>query len=123
MRSAPPYARIAADIRQVVEVAHRSDVEVKIILETGALDPELVERASRMCVEAGADWVKTSTGQGPRGATVEDVERIRAAIGDRARVKAAGGIRSWDDAVALLDAGADALGLSAFVAVLEGGGR
>jgi deoxyribose-phosphate aldolase len=109
----------AADIRSVVESAHASELAVKIILETGALTVSQVEEACRICVGAGADWVKTSTGFGPRGASVDDVRRMRSIVGDRARVKAAGGIRTWQDAVALLDAGADAIGCSAFVEILE----
>jgi deoxyribose-phosphate aldolase len=116
-------AAVGEDLQAVVGAGHAAGLAVKVILETGALPPELVTRGSQLCVEAGADWVKTSTGFGPRGATVGDVRRIRAAVGDRAGVKAAGGIRTWDDAVALLDAGADAVGASSFVAILEGAPR
>lgn len=111
---------VAHDVHAVVDAAHGDGLEVKFILETGALTPELVHVACTIVVEAGGDWVKTSTGFGPRGATVEDVSRMREAVAGAARVKAAGGIRTWDDAVALLDAGADSLGCSAPRAVLEG---
>ncbi len=114
---------VAAELSTLVSAAHTADLHVKVILETGHLSPALVERGCALAVAAGADWVKTSTGFGPRGATVDDVRRLRDAAGERARVKAAGGIRTWDDALALLDAGADALGTSAFVAVLEGAPR
>lgn len=110
----------AADVRSVVESAHENKLAVKIILETGALTAAQTEEACRICVDAGADWVKTSTGYGPRGASVDDVRRMRSIVGDRAQVKAAGGIRTWQDAVALLDAGADAIGCSTFVEILEG---
>lgn len=115
-------AGTAEDLRAVVEAAHHRGLELKAIVETGALqaDDGALERACELAVEAGADWVKTCTGFGPRGASVEDVERMRAAVDGRARVKAAGGIRTWSQAVALLEAGADALGCSSFVAVLEG---
>lgn len=114
---------VAADLAAVVARAHDAELAVKVVLETGHLTPDLVEVACVLAVEAGAEWVKTSTGFGPRGATVADVRRMRAAVSERARVKAAGGIRTWVDAVALLDAGADTLGCSAFVAVLEGAPR
>lgn len=128
-------AEARADLDAVVRAAHDADLQVKVILETGALDSDLpeggtgapegglVEHACRLAVDAGADWVKTSTGSGPRGATPDDVRRLRAAVADRARIKAAGGIRAWDQAVALLDAGADAIGCSRFVALLEGAPR
>lgn len=114
---------VAAEFATLVSAAHAAGLVVKVILECGHLTPELVERACSLAVAAGAAWVKTSTGFGPRGATVADTRRLRAAVGKRARVKAAGGIRTWEEAVALLDAGADALGTSTFVAVLEGAPR
>lgn len=114
---------VRADLASVVRAAHAGDLGVKIILETGALGADQVDLACELCVEAGADWVKTCTGLGPRGATTEDVRRMRAAVGDRARVKAAGGIGTWEDAVAMLEAGADAIGCSAFLAVLDGAPR
>lgn len=128
-------AGVRADLDAVVRAAHDAELGVKVVLETGALagDPpesgasdgegDLVERACRLALDAGADWVKTSTGFGPRGATPDDVRRLRAAVGDRAMVKAAGGIRTWEQAVMLLEAGADALGCSRFVALLEGAPR
>lgn len=126
-----PYRRLGVsdedgvreELETVVAAAHERQLAVKLIVETGALDPDRVVRAAELAVAAGADWVKTSTGFGPRGATAEDVVRLRDTVGGRARVKAAGGIRTWDDAVTLLEAGADALGCSRFVAVLDGAPR
>ena len=114
---------VEADLAAVVQAAHSGDLAIKIILETGALDPDRIELACALAVAAGADWVKTCTGFGPRGATVDDVRRMRSAVGDRARVKAAGGIATWDDAVAMLEAGADALGCSRFLDILDRGPR
>ncbi|MFN2556698.1 MAG: deoxyribose-phosphate aldolase [Nitriliruptorales bacterium] len=114
---------VAAELATLVSAAHTAGLVIKVILESGHLTPELVERACALAVAAGVDWMKTSTGFGPRGVTVADVRRLRKAVGKRAMVKAAGGIRTWEDAVALLDAGADALGTSAFVAVLDGAPR
>lgn len=114
---------VRTELETIVAAAHERALAVKLIVETGALDPDDVVCAAGLVASAGADWVKTSTGFGPRGATAEDVVRLREAVGDRVRVKAAGGIRSWEDAVTLLDAGADALGCSRFVAVLDGAPR
>jgi deoxyribose-phosphate aldolase len=104
------------DIEAVVNaVAHASEGRaiVKIILETGYLTPADIERACRLAVEAGADFVKTSTGFGPRGASVDDVRTMRAAVGPGIGVKASGGIRDLESALAMIDAGATRLGTSA----------
>lgn len=112
------HAAARADLTAVATAADACGVVCKVILETGWLEDAEVDAVCGWAVDAGAGWVKTSTGFGPRGASVEDVVRMRAAVGEGARVKAAGGIRSWDQAVALLDAGADALGCSSPSAVL-----
>jgi deoxyribose-phosphate aldolase len=86
---------------------------VKVILETGYLPPERVGEAALLAVQAGAAFVKTSTGFGPRGASAEDVRAMRAAVGPDIGVKAAGGIRGLASALALIEAGATRLGTSA----------
>jgi deoxyribose-phosphate aldolase len=86
---------------------------VKVILETAYLDEHQIERASALAVKAGAAFVKTSTGFGPRGATVRDVEIMRAAVGPEVGVKAAGGIRDLATAREMLAAGANRIGTSA----------
>lgn len=114
-------AVVREDIAQVVEAVRRASHGrglVKVIIETGYLDPEQVAAASRLCVEAGARFVKTSTGFGPRGASVEDVRIIRAAVGDAAQIKAAGGIRDLDVALAMFEAGADRIGTSSGAEIL-----
>ena len=85
---------------------------LKVILETGLLTEEEVRRAAACAVDAGLDFVKTSTGYGPRGATVEDVRILREAVGGACRVKASGGIRTREQALALAEAGADRIGTS-----------
>lgn len=85
---------------------------VKVILETGYLTPEQIAQAARVAVDAGAAFVKTSTGFGPRGASTQDVRVIREAVGPDVGVKAAGGIRDLETALAMLDAGATRLGTS-----------
>ena len=109
-------AYVREDIDAVVEaVVAESGGEalVKVILETGYLAEEQVTLACLLAEEAGADFVKTSTGFGPRGASVRDVELMSAAVGGRLGIKAAGGIRELDSALALIEAGATRLGTSA----------
>ena len=94
---------------------------LKVILETAALDPTAVEQAALTALDAGADFLKTSTGFHPAGgATVEAVATLAALAAGRARVKAAGGIRDTETALAMLAAGADRLGCSSTGAVLDG---
>lgn len=112
---------VQEDIAQVVETVRRSShgqALVKVIIETGYLDREQIAAAARLCVEAGAQYVKTSTGFGPRGASVEDVRIIREAVGDAAKVKAAGGIRDLDAALAMIEAGAERIGTSSGAEIL-----
>ncbi|MFA5845132.1 MAG: deoxyribose-phosphate aldolase [Coriobacteriia bacterium] len=92
---------------------------VKVILETGHLPAEAVGPATALAARAGAAFVKTSTGFGPRGASVEDVRAMRAAVGPAVGVKAAGGIRDLPAALSMLSAGADRIGTSAGLLLLE----
>lgn len=114
-------AVVQEDVAQVVETVRRAShgrALVKVIIETGYLDEEQVAAASQLCVEAGAEFVKTSTGFGPRGASVEDVRIIRRAVGGAVKVKAAGGIRDLDTALAMIEAGADRIGTSSGAEIL-----
>lgn len=104
------WGEVQADIAAVVGAA--AGKVVKVILETGVLDDAQKVRACACAVEAGAAFVKTCTGFGPGQATVEDVALLARSVGDRARVKASGGIRSLAQARALLAAGATRLGTS-----------
>ncbi len=114
---------VQRDIAAVVAAARGAGVPgpvvVKVILETGLLTDEEKVLACRLARAAGADYVKTATGFGPGGATVEDVRLMRAAVGSEMGVKAAGGIRTGAQALAMLAAGADRLGASAGVAIVE----
>lgn len=112
--------RVQEDIRAVVEAAHPW-ATVKVILETGLLTETEIALACRLASEAGADYVKTSTGFGPRGASLEDVRLMRREAAPGVKVKAAGGIRNWETAVAMLQAGADRLGTSASVQIVTQG--
>jgi len=117
---------VLEDIRAVVEVARaarppagRDRILVKVILETALLTDAEKETACRLALEAGADFVKTSTGFAGGGATVEDVALMRRVVGDRMGVKASGGIRTRAQAEALVAAGANRLGTSAGVALIQ----
>ncbi len=107
------------DIRSVVEAAHTGGAICKVIIETALLTDEEKRRACLLAVEAGADFVKTSTGFASGGATVEDVALMHSVAGDRARIKAAGGIRTLADAHAMIAAGATRIGTSSGVAIVR----
>lgn len=107
------------ELLAVVETANSGGAIVKVILECALLTDDEKRRAARMCEEAGAAFVKTSTGFASHGATVEDVRLLRAAVGSEIGVKAAGGIRTVEDARAMIEAGANRLGTSAGIALLE----
>ncbi|MCR4398270.1 MAG: deoxyribose-phosphate aldolase [Firmicutes bacterium] len=112
------YASVLHDMRAVVEGVKSEAARVnragivKVIIETCYLDDAEKVRASELAVEGGADFVKTSTGFAPGGATVEDVRLIRRAVAGKARIKAAGGIHTFAQAKELIEAGASRLGTS-----------
>ena len=110
---------VEADIRGVVEASHRGGAICKVILETSLLSTEEKVRGSLASKNAGADFVKTSTGFGPGGATAEDVRLMRAVVGGEIGVKAAGGVRSFEDVQKMVEAGATRIGASASIKILE----
>jgi len=110
---------VEADIRGVVEASHRGGAICKVILETSLLTTEEKVRGSLAAKNACADFVKTSTGFGPGGATAEDVRLMRAVVGGEIGVKAAGGVRSFEDLQKMVEAGATRIGASASIKILE----
>ena len=112
------YAAVLRDLRAVVEAAQPH--VVKAIVETGAFRREQKAIAAALAKAAGAAFVKTSTGFGPGGATVEDVALLRSTVGVDLGVKASGGIRTAEDARRMVAAGANRLGTSASVAIVTG---
>lgn len=108
---------VVNDVAEVVKAADGHPV--KVILECCLLDDEQIARACKDCVKAGASFVKTSTGFSTGGATVEDVRLMRQTVGNACKIKAAGGIHSKDEALAMVEAGADRLGTSASVAIVS----
>lgn len=110
---------VEKDIKAVVDAAHSKGVAVKVILENAYLTDELKEIACKICDKAGADFVKTSTGYARSGATITDLVLMRKNTGDRVKVKAAGGVRTLDDALAVRAAGASRFGATATKAILD----
>jgi len=119
------YDEVYNDIRAVVEMARRGEVEagrdiiIKVIIECGLLNDDEKIRAAHIVERAGADFVKTNTGFTGSGATVEDVELLRANLPFEMGIKASGGIRTGQQAIALLNAGANRIGTSAGVKIIE----
>ena len=113
------YDYIREDIYAVVEAAAKYNAIVKVILETCLLSDSEIEEACKLAKEAGAHFVKTSTGFNAAGATVEDVALMKKTVGDALEVKASGGIRDYAQAMAMIEAGADRIGASASVAIME----
>jgi deoxyribose-phosphate aldolase len=112
--------RVLEDIRQVVEACRAGGVLCKVIIEAALLTDDEKRRACELAGEAGADFVKTSTGFGPGGATVADVALMRRTVEARGLgVKAAGGIRSYADVLKMVDAGATRVGSSSGVKIVE----
>jgi len=110
------------DIKAVVESAHASGAIVKVIVETALLTDDEKTTACRLAVEAGADFVKTSTGFAASGATAADISLMRSVVGPHIGVKASGGIRTLDQLRSMVDAGASRVGASASVSIVEATG-
>ncbi|HFU4463219.1 TPA: deoxyribose-phosphate aldolase [Streptococcus suis] len=112
------YDLVLEDIKAVVDAS--GDKLVKVIIEACLLTDEEKVKACELSKEAGADFVKTSTGFSTGGATVEDVALMRKTVGSEMGVKASGGARSYEDAIAFIDAGASRIGASSGVAIMKG---
>lgn len=113
------YDLVERDIRAVVEAANGT--LVKVIFETCLLTKEEIKKACELSVKAGADFVKTSTGFSTGGATVEDIRLMRETVGPDLGVKASGGVRDYEGAMAMIEAGASRIGASAGIAIVTGG--
>lgn len=107
------------DIAAVVAASNQYGAIVKVIIETCLLTDDEKKKACLLAMDAGAAFVKTSTGFSNGGATVEDVKLMRSAVGDKMKIKASGGIRDRAAAMAMIEAGADRLGASASVAIFK----
>ncbi len=112
--------KVLDDIKRVTEVCHHGNAICKVIIETAFLTDEEKVRACQIAIKAGADFVKTSTGFSSKGASVEDVLLMKkAVVGCEVKVKASGGIRSYADALRMIEAGASRIGTSAGVKIVE----
>jgi len=103
---------VEKDIKSVVDEAHFKGVIVKVILETALLDEEMIAAACKIAEKCGADFVKTSTGFNGRGASLADIEIMKKNVSDKVGVKASGGIKNFEQAVAFVEAGCKRLGTS-----------
>jgi len=113
------FELVKKDIQAVVSAA-KDKALVKVIIETSLLTDEEKVKACQLSVEAGADFVKTSTGFSTGGATVSDIKLMRETVGPNIGVKASGGVRSAEDAKAMIDAGATRIGASSGVLIVQG---
>lgn len=111
---------VREDVAAVAAACHAQGAVLKVILETALLTQDEKVTACELCQAAGADYVKTSTGFSKGGATVEDVALMRETVGPEMGVKAAGGIHTYEDALAMIEAGATRLGASRGVTIVEG---
>jgi len=109
-------ANVRREFRQLMDLADGKPL--KLILETSLLTTDEIKRACRMALDVSIPYIKTSTGFGERGASVEDVKLIRSVVGKEAKIKASGGIKTIEQTLALLEAGADRIGTSATLNLL-----
>ncbi len=116
------YVTVLEDIKAVCAAVQKATgpILVKVILETALLEEAEKVAGAILAKAGGADFVKTSTGFGPGGATVEDVELLRQTVGEKVGVKAAGGIRDYETALAMIEAGATRIGASRSVSIVAG---
>ncbi len=110
---------VKKEIENIKKICTDYNAILKVIIETCYLTKEEIKDASLLCVECGADFVKTSTGFGTGGAKIEDVKLMKETVGNRAKVKAAGGIRNYETALKMIEAGADRIGTSSGVKITE----
>lgn len=112
---------VLEEMKAVVEAVRgiKKLTVIKFIIETGLLDDEEIKQASELVLKSGADFVKTCSGMGPRGASLNDVKLIRAAIGDKIKIKVAGGIDTYQEAIDFIQAGADRIGTSKAVEIMK----
>ena len=114
--------QVLAEMEAIVNAAKqlKKSVLVKFIIETGLLTNEEIKKASELVLKSGADFVKTCSGMGPRGASLEDIKIIKSVVGGKIKIKAAGGIDTYQEAIDFIKAGVDRIGTSKAVEILEG---
>lgn len=112
------YDKVKEDIEEVVKKA-KGNALVKVIIETCLLTEDEKVKACNLSLEAGANFVKTSTGFNGKGATVEDIRLIKSVVGDKMKIKASGGIRDYETAIKMIEAGANRIGASSSVKIVQ----
>ena len=112
-----PWTKV--EIAKCAKACHDQEALLKVIIETAYLSDDEIKEACAICADAGADFVKTSTGFAPAGATVEHVRLMRASLPKQVGVKASGGIKTREKALELLEAGADRIGTSSGVLMMN----
>jgi deoxyribose-phosphate aldolase len=113
------WSYLESEIKHIVEAVHKNARLLKVIIESGILTNEEIVRCCEIYAKAGVDFVKTSTGYAEKGATLEAVQLMRQTLPSSVRIKASGGIRTYEFAKQLIGAGADRLGCSASVAIMN----
>ena len=107
------------EIAQISKICHEEERILKVIIETANLNPSQIKEACLICQDAGADYVKTSTGFASRGASVEDIQLMRESLASHVGIKASGGIKTLDFALDLIKAGADRIGTSSAKGLMD----
>jgi len=114
------YLSIREELRLLAEIAHASNALLKVIIETSYLDSFELYTACEICAESKVDFVKTSTEFAPKGAEIELVKKMRSILPAEIKIKASGGIKTRDQAIAFIEAGAERIGTSSGVAIVSG---
>lgn len=117
LKAEMPWVKI--EFAKCASLVHEHERLLKVIIETAYLNDRELELACRWCADAGVDFVKTSTGFAPEGAKVEDIRRMRELLPSNVGIKASGGIKTYDQAVKLIEAGADRLGTSSGIEIIK----
>lgn len=113
------YLSIREELRQLTAIAHAHDAILKVIIETAYLDSFELYTACEICAEAKVDFVKTSTGFAPNGANIDTVKKMRSILPAETKIKASGGIKTYEQAMAFIEAGADRIGTSSGVLIVS----
>ncbi|MCR4856044.1 MAG: deoxyribose-phosphate aldolase [Erysipelotrichaceae bacterium] len=113
------YAYIREEMEAITSLCKKRDILIKVIFENCYLTKEEIRQIASIARDVRSDFIKTSTGFGTSGATIEDIRLMKEAVGDQVKVKAAGGIRDWDTCKAMIEAGAERIGTSSSVQILE----
>lgn len=113
------WKAVQHEMEQLTQICHERDILLKVIFETCYLEPQEIEDLAKIARTVGIDYVKTSTGFGTAGATLDNIKRMKQVVGDDVGVKAAGGIHTWELCKQMIDAGATRIGTISSVKILE----